>query len=115
LVTELAFVALEQTLLLAMPFNLYEADQDPTFGMSPHLMPVVTEHWLTYKVILRDTFGNALLRKYDYQPMVYPLQARLWNEVLDEEFIAPSKTANGKTVETKDHKFTWEPFQIESI
>ena len=113
--TELAFVALEQTLLLAMPFNLYEADQDPTFGMSPHLMPVVTEHWLTYKVILRDKFGNALLRKYDYPAMVYPLQARLWNEVLDKEFIATSKTVNGKTVETKDHQFTWEPFQIESI
>lgn len=113
--TELAFVDLAQTLLLAMPFNLYEADQDPTFGMSPHLMPVVTEHWLTYKVILRDKFGNALLRKYDYQPMVYPLQAQLRNAALDGGFIATKKTVNGKTVETKDHRFTWEPFQIESI
>jgi len=46
--------------------------------------------------------------------MVSPLQAELWNEVLNREFIAPKKTANGKTVETKDYRFTWGPFQIES-
>jgi hypothetical protein len=71
-------------------------------------MPVVTEHWLTYKVILRDKFGNALLRKYDYPAMVNPLQARLWNEVLDEAFIKTGTTVNGETTNTKDNKFTWE-------
>lgn len=80
--TKLDYVKLEQTLLLAMPFNLYEADQDPTFGMSPHLMPVVTEHWLTYKVVFRDRFGNALLRSYSWSNTVAPLRAELWNQRL---------------------------------
>jgi hypothetical protein len=79
-VTETTYVELSNTLLLAMPFNLYEEDQNPTFGMSAHLMPIITEQWLTYKVVLRDRFGNALFRSYKYVNTIRPFSAFLTNQ-----------------------------------
>jgi len=51
--------------------------------MSTHLMPVITQNWITYKVILRDKFGNALLREYKYVNTVRPFTAFLTNQELD--------------------------------
>jgi hypothetical protein len=78
-----------------MPFNLYEEEENPTFGMSTHLMPVITEHWVTYKLVLRDKYGNALLRPYEYPNTINPFSAFLTNNDLD-----------------RDHSFSWGDFQI---
>ena len=83
--SELTYVDLQQTLLLAMPFNFLQDDQNPSFGMSTHLLPIVTEHWLSYKVVLRDKYGNALLRKYEYLNTVQPFTAELINESLQRD------------------------------
>ena len=126
--TKLDYVDLERTLLLAMPFNLYEADQDPTFGMSPHLMPVVTEHWLTYKVVFRDRFGNALLRSYSWPNTVSPLRAELWNQrlerkeangtaIIDEKGRSSTDVGpdEGGGADSGSQGFSWGDFQLEPI
>jgi hypothetical protein len=88
--TKLEFYAISKTILLAMPFNIYEPNENPSFGMSSHLMPVVTKHWLTYKVVLCDDFGNPLLREYDYPNSISHFQPFLVNSDLDS-----------------DHNFSW--------
>ena len=83
LLSQITYVDLTKTLILAMPFNLYEEDQNPLFGMSSHLMPVISQNWITYKVVLRDRFGNALLREYKFLNTVRPFTAFLTNQELD--------------------------------
>jgi hypothetical protein len=46
-------------------------------------MPVISQNWITYKVVLRDRFGNAILRDYKFLNTIRPFSAFLKNEELD--------------------------------
>ena len=85
LMTKLEFHVISKTLLLAMPFNIYEPSLNPMFGMSQQLMPVITQHWLTYKVVLCDKFGNPLLRPYDRPSSISHFKPLLVNTALDRD------------------------------